>query len=93
MSNPYLDEARSTRATKMREMGVGGYPDARQRARDIAPPVTAAQGDPALELREGKMLTGGPENWVKQLNTPEEERAIPVRAGLPDGKFYGHQEK
>lgn len=92
MGNPYDGEFRSTRAAKMRAMGVEPTPMPVDRAHSFAPPVPAEQGDPVRAVREGKLLSRDPVEAVKQIYSPDKTEALPVRAGLPPGKHYGHQD-
>lgn len=79
MPNPYQKQYEDSYYAKMRTMGVKESPCPREVAHNRYPPVAAQQGDPAVEVREGRILTGGPAEMAKHLNSPREEPAIPPR--------------
>lgn len=79
MPNPFQGEYEKSYYAKMRAMGVKESPCPREVAHDRYPPVKAEQGDPAVEVREGRILSGSAGEMAKQLNSPRTEPSIPPR--------------
>ena len=80
MPNPYMDEFRKTRAEKMRKLDVvpSGFPA--DKARALAEPAPHKGGDPAIEVREGRILPEGTEARVRALYEPQTGERIPLPA-------------
>jgi len=82
MPNPFQNEYEKSYYDKMAKMGVDKSPCPRETAERRYPPVAADKGNPAVEVREGRILPFDrehPERAVLEIYSPQKERAIPPR--------------